>query len=208
MEIGRFVIVAVAALAGGCMLPVRSGLAASVEGVVGKDDIHEIVGDYFGKPRVILDRYGNRRGQLLHVRLSTSKDLGSFSGRKHLLMSLRWRFCDNARQEVNLGIPQAFVNGREVFGLYRPSPWQDGAGRFVYDAILRVRDVRPEEDRRTFASGVVEEAFNLEREPRDVCVRVRLISKLSGYRTRVARIPKEEIAAALGVDVSSARRRK
>ena len=114
MEIGRFVIVVVAAVVSGCMLPMRSGLTASVEGVVGKDDIHEIVGDYFHEPRVILDRYGNRRGQLLHVRLSTSKDLVSFSDRKHLIMSLRCRFCDNARQEVNLGINRAFVNGRRV----------------------------------------------------------------------------------------------
>ena len=204
MTIGRFVIVAIAALAGGCMLPIRSDLTASVEGVVGKDSIHEITGDYFRKPRVILDRYGNHRGQLLHVRLSTRNNLVLFSDRKHLAMSLRWRFCDNARQEVRLGIHRAFVNGRRVLGLNKPSPKQDGAGRFVYDAILRVRDARPEEDRRLFASGVVEETFDLEREPRDVCVRVRLISKLSGYRTKVARIPKEEIAAALGVDVSSA----
>ena len=207
MMAGRFVVLIVAALAGGCMLPVRSGLTATVEGVVGKDNIHEITGDYFHEPRVVLDRYGNNRGQLLHVRLSTSKNLVSFSDRKHHMMVLQWRFCDNARREVRLGILQAFVNGREVW-LRKPSPRQDGAGRFVYDAILRVRDARPEEDRREFASGVVEETFDLEREPRDVCVRARLISKLLGYRTRVARIPKEEIAAALGVDVSSARSRE
>lgn len=189
--------------------PIRSGLTASVVGIVGKDDIHEIAGDYFENYRESFwTKHGRHSGQFLHVRLSTSKDLGAFSDRKHLGLYIRWRFCDNARQEVRLGIPQAFANGREVDRLHRNFPRQDGTGRFVYNAILRVREDRPEDDRRRFASGVAEEAFDLEREPRDVCVAFRFPSKLSGYRTRAARIPKEEIAAALGVDVSFARHRK
>ena len=210
MAIGRFAIVAIAAFAGGCMLPIRSGLTATVEGVVGKNDIHEIAGNYFATRESFWTEYGNRRGQLLYVRLSTSSDMVSFSVRKSLVMSLQWRFCDNAQQWVHLvGAPTAFVNGATVWNsLSKPSSALGRTGRFVYDAILYVRDRRPEKERRIEAFDVVEEAFDLEFEPRDVCVRVRMKTIPGGYRTKAARIPKEEIAAALGVDVPSARRRK
>ena len=195
MATGRILIVLAAALSGGCILfihqPIRSGLTASVVGIVGKDDIHEIAGNYFAnyhEPFWI--KYGKHRGQFLHVRLSTSKDLGLFSDRKHLGIYIRWRFCDNTRQEVHLGIPQVFINGREVDRLHRNFPRQDGTGRFVYNAILRIRDHRSEEERLIGAFDVVAEAFDLEREPRDVCVEFRFPSKLHGYRTRAARIPK------------------
>ena len=209
MEIGRFVIVAVAAVVSGCMLPIRSDLTATVEGVIGKNDIHEIAENYFATRESFWTKYGSRRGQLLHVRLSTSIDMVSFSVRKSLVMSLRWRFCDNAQQWVRLGAPTAFVNGATVWNpLSKPSSALDKTGRFVYDAVLYVRDRRSEEERRIEAFGVVEEAFDLEIDPRDVCVRMRMKTIPGGYRTKAARISKEEIAAALGVDVPSARRRK
>lgn len=124
MAIGRFFVIGVAAmLASGCVLPIRSGLTASVERVVGKADIHEVAGDYFATRESVWAKYGSRRGRLLHVRLSTSRDLVSFSVRKTLLMSLRWRFCDDAGQSVHLGTPTAFVNGAEVwYPLSKPSP--------------------------------------------------------------------------------------
>ena len=207
MAIGRFFVVGVAALlAGGCPLffpPIRSDLTASVEGVVGEDDIHKIAGGYFTNRESSWTMFGSRRGQLLHVRLSTSRDLVSLSYRKHLGITVRWHFCDDAQQEVYLGEGQAFVNGTEVWGLSTPSPARDGTGRFVYDVVLHVRDARPEEDRRRWGSGVVKEAFDLELEPRDVCVALWLITKMGGYRTTDARIPREEIAAALGVEVAS-----
>ena len=214
MATGRFIVAVAALLAGGCVLPIRSDLIASVEGVVGKTDIQEISGDYYAKWEWMWTEHGSRKGQLLHVRLSTSRDLVSFSAGRPLVVSVRWRFCDDARQEVNLGGSEAFVKGVAVWTLewmqsnaaptqsvLAPAPALDRNGRFVYDAILHVRDRRPEEDRRIEAFGVVEEAFDLEREPRDVCVWVRMKTMPSGYRTRAARIPKEEIAAALGVDV-------
>ena len=207
MAIGRFLVVASAVLAGGCMLffpPIRSGLTASVAGVVGKEDIHEIAGNYFANRESSWTMHGSRRGKMLHVRLSTSRDLVSFSDEKHLAITVRWHFCDDARQEVHLGKSRAFVNGDEVWGPYRPSPERDETGRFVYDVILHVRDARLEDDRRYWASGVVEEAFDLERRPRDVCVALWLITKAGGYRTTVAQIPRDEIAAALGVDVPPA----
>ena len=206
MAIGMFFVIGVAALlASGCVLPIRSGLTASVEGVVGKADVHEVAGDYFVKRESVWTKYGSRRGRLLHVRLSASRDLVSFSVGKTLLMSLRWRFCDDAGQSVHLGTLTAFVNGAEVwYPLSKSSPTRDGTGRFVYDAILYVRDRRPEDERRIRAFGVVEEAFDLEREPRDVCVQVRMRTMPHGYRTRTARIPKEEIAAALGIDLPPA----
>ena len=109
--------------------------------------------------------------------------------------------------EYCLGAPTAFINGATVWNsLFKPSSALDRTGRFVYDAILYVRDRMPEEERRIEAFGVVEEAFDLEFEPRDVCVRVRMKTIPGGYRTNAAQIPKEEIAAALGVP--SARRRK
>ena len=214
MAIGRFMVVAIAALVGGCMFfvtPVRSGLTASVAGVVSMADIHKITTDYYAGWEWMWTEHGSRKGQLLHVRLSTRRDLVSFSARKDLVVSLRWRFCDDPRQEVNLGGSEAFINGVAVWTLEwmrsTPAPTQsvsypalEGSGRFVYDAILYVRDRRPEKERRIEAFGVVEEAFDLEREPRDVCVRVRMKTVPGGYRTRVARIPKEEIAAALSVD--------
>ena len=202
MEIGRFVIVAIGALVGGCMFffpPIRSGLTATVEGVVGKDNIQEIAGDYFANRESSWAIFGSRRGELMHVRLSTSRDLVSFSNRKHLWITVQWHFCDDAQQEVYLGKISAFINGREIRGSYKSSPAQAETGHFVYDAILHVRDTRSEENRRSFASGVVEEAFDLEREPRDVCVALWLITKPGGYRTRSTRIPKEEIATVLGV---------
>ncbi len=215
-------IVALAALAGGCMipflfLPMRSGLTASVVGVVGKADIHEVAGDYYeGYTESFFAEHGNRRGQVLHVRLSTRRDLVSFIRRKHLMMTASWHFCDDARREFSVGGGRIFVNGvLVVMGAssgYRkytnggsvwkpvstPSPARDGNGRFAYDTILYVRT-----EARRHGSDVGE-AFDLEREPRDVCVAVWLTTKPAGYFTKAARIPKEEIAAALGVAAPSA----
>ena len=201
MRPGRLLAIVAAALAGGCLLPfllpMRSGLAASVEGVVGKADIHEIADDhYLAHPEMFWPE------EMLHVRLSTSRDLVSFSHRKHLRMDLQWRFCDDGRQEVSLGGVEAFVNGVSVWERSsKPSPARDGTGRFVYDAILYVRDSGTEKGERY--GSVVFEAFDLAREPRDVCVAVWLVTKPGGYRTKPARIPKEDIAAALGVEVPS-----
>lgn len=132
----------------------------------------------------------------------------SFGERKHLRMGIRWHFCDDARQEVKLGGPMAFVDGVSVWERSSiPSPARDGAGRFVYDAILQVRDARPAEHRWLYGredTGVLMEPFDLEQEPRDVCVAIWLYTKMGGRRTKTARIPREEIAAALGVEVPSA----
>ena len=225
MATSRFFIVAVPALlAGGCMipfvfLPMRSGLTASVAGVISKADIHEIAGDYYhAYSESFWTKRGSHRGQMLHVRLSTSRDLMSFGLRKNLMMRARWHFCGDSRQDVYLGGSRVFVNGVPVVGsvggyqtfvngmgvwkpVSMPSPAHDGVGRFVYDTVLYVQDRRTEEERR-YGSDVYE-AFDLEREPRDVCVAVWLTTKPSGYFTKAARIPKEEIAAALGVQVPS-----
>ena len=50
--------------------------------------------------------------------------------------------------------------------------------------------------------------IRLERDPRDVCVWVLLATKLRGFRTNTAKIPKEEIAAALGVEVGGRQQRE
>lgn len=212
MTTGRFLIVP-AVLAGGCMLlypPIRSDLTASVEGVVGKADIHEVAGDYYdAHPESFWTEYGSRRGQMLRVRLSTSRDLVSLSHKKRLRMDLRWRFCDDAPQEVSLGGLVPFVNGVSMWKRPRmSSPVLDRTGRFVYSAILYVRDRgyfgdRGTEEDRRYQSGA-SRPFDLEREPRDVCVAVWLITKPGGYRTKAARIPKEDIAAALGFELPSA----
>ena len=206
MTTGKFLIVP-AVLAGGCVLlypPIRTDLTASVEGVVGKAGIHEVAGDYYdAHPGSFWTEYGNRRGQMLRVRLSTSRDLVSFSHEKRMRMDLRWRFCEDSSQEVSLGGLVPFVNGVSMWK--RPpmsSPALDDTGRFVYSAILYVRD-RGTEDERRHRSGA-STPFDLEREPRDVCVAVRLLTKPGGYRTKAARIPKEDIAAALGVELPSA----
>ena len=198
-------IAAAAVLAGGCMipfvlLPIRSGLTASVVGVVGKADVHEIAGEYFARRESFWTERGDRRGRMLHVRLSTGRDLMSLAYRKDLAMTIRWLFCDDDRQEVHLGENTAFVNGIAVWGLPMPSQAQHGTDRFVYDAILYVRDRRTEEGRRY--GSVAYETFDLAQEPHDVCVQILLKTIPAGYRTTAARIPKEEIAAALGVEVA------
>lgn len=69
----RLLIVAVAVLAGGRSLlhmPIRTGLTASVAGVVGQADIHEIAGDHYMNQESSRAKYGSRRRQMLHVRLS------------------------------------------------------------------------------------------------------------------------------------------
>lgn len=207
----RLCTLACASLAGGCMLftpKIRYDLTASVEGVVGKADIHEVAGDYYAKhsEAYFWENFANDHRQLLRVRLSTSEDLVSFANRKGVWISVKWHFCDKPRHEVSLGGNEAFVKGTRVPSIpRRPSlAVADGTGRFGYDAILHVRDARPVEQRWLYGredTGVLRMAFDLVREPRNVCVRVLLSGKMRGYETNVARIPKEEIAAALGVVV-------
>ena len=209
-ETGRLLVIAAVALAGGCALffpTIRSDITASV-GVIGESNIHEIAGDYFARRESFWTEYGSRQGQMLHVHFSASRDLVSFVYKKDFTMSVRWHFCDDARKEVRLGETRAFVNGAEVWNpLSMPSPARDGTDRFVFDAILYVRDTRPAEQRWLYGredTGVLEEAFDLELKPRDVCVAVWLIKEPFGHRTKVTRIPKQDIAAALSVEVPSA----
>ena len=183
-------------LVGGCMLVfprINYDLAASVVGVVGKEDIREFAGhDYADAPH-FPSKFANERGQLLRVHLYTNKDLVSLAGKKNLRIRVQWHFCDDPEQEVNLGGWRAFVEGMEVSWVdeQHMSAGPDHRDRFVYDAVLYVRGWFMNEN------GDVEGWFNLERESKDVCVQVWLTTKMGGYGTKLARIPKEEIATAL-----------
>lgn len=179
------------------------GLTASVEGVVDKADIHEVAGDHYANHSEtrFWANFADEQGRLLRIRLSTSKDVVSFSNRKGLLIWVEWRFCDKLRQEdVQLGDLNLFVDGTVVPSIPRQrSPLiADQQGRFNYDAILYFRDARPAKQRWLAAFGVFQEAYDFGREPRDVCVRIELPSMMDGYRTNFARIPKEDIVAAFG----------
>ena len=176
-------------------------LTASVAGVVGKADIHEVVGDYYADHHESFWRnFSNQRRQLLRVRLSTSRDLVVFANKKGVLIFVQWYFCGKPEQEVYLGQQSVFVAGEVVPSIpRRPSPVvADRLGRFSYDAVLYPRGWFMSE------TGKIEGKFDLQRETTDVCVQVRLVTKMGGYRTNVARIPAQAIAAALGVDVPSA----
>ena len=201
--------------AGGCNLwlqqPIRYDLDASVVGVVDRSDIRSVVGNedsYRGFPGLTSTRFWSRaandRGQLLRVRLTTSKDLVSFANRKGLGINLKWHFCDTPRQAVQLGDNSAYVRAAPVPAFSRrPSPvTANRQGRFAYDAILYIRDTSPfATHRRQWGKtdAEIDQPYDLERDPKDVCVWVLLATKLRGFRTNTAKIPKEEIAAALGV---------
>ena len=183
-------------------------LTASVVGVVGKSDIREVVGEDFipESSSYFWNTFANDREQLLRVRLSTRKDLVSFADRKSTTISAQWHFCDDQEQAANLGYVSVFVDAKEVPKIPRRSSpvVADRQSRFAYDAILYVRDARPKREG-PLPLGVPEREvrYDLERDPRDVCVWVLLGRKLGGFKTNVARIPKEEIAAALGVKVGA-----
>ena len=217
MRLLRVFVLGCALTAGGCALwleqRIRYDLAASVVGVVDRSNIRGVVGDEDGFPGLTSARFwsatANDRGQLLRVRLTTSKDLVSFANRKSVGINIRWHFCDQPRQAVHLGMNTAYVHGSRVPAIPpRPSPViADRQGRFAYDAILYVRDAGTPTP---LPLGVPEvlEPYDLERKPRDVCVWVLLATKLRGFRTNVAKIPKEQIATALGVDVGGHQQRQ
>ncbi len=195
------------ALVSGCVWTIHYDLTASVDGLVGKENVREVAGGHYeNHGDSFWSAFGNEQGQMLRVRVSTSRDLVSLAYRKHRMTTVQWHFCEKPRQEAFLGSNILFVDGTRVPWVFQHASRvvPDGQGRFVYDAILYVRDPRPLEDRRSFASGEIDEAYDLEREPRDVCMWVGLWTTMAGYKTNVARIPKEAIAATLGVKVPSA----
>lgn len=199
-------ILACAVVVAGCVLfyPwINYDLSASVVGVVETADIGEVFsGNYFDVSTRSWRRFVKERGYPVQVRLSTNKDLISFAHRKSTGIFVQWYFCDMPDQEVRLGAGLIFVDGAEVPALPpHPSPVvADEQGRFAYDAIMHMRDARPGRTRA--------EAFDLAGEPRDVCVRVYLPTMPRAYRTNVARIPKEQIAAVLGTEVPAASTQK
>ena len=217
MRLLRVFVLGCALTAGGCALwleqRIRYDLAASVVGVVDRSNIRGVVGDEDGFPGWTSARFwsatANDRGQLLRVRLTTSKDLVSFANRKGVLISPRWHFCDQPRQAVHLGMRRAYVHASWVPAIPpRPSPViADRQGRFAYDAILYVRHAGTPTPL-PLGDPEVLEPYDLERKPRDVCVWVLLATKLRGFRTNVAKIPKEQIAAALGVEVGGHQQRQ
>ena len=193
----RILTLSCAAFFGGCMLVfswINYDLAASVVGVVEKDDIREFAGDGYVDAPHFPSKFANDRGQLLRIHLYTTKDLVSLAGKKNLRIRVKWHFCDEPEQEVNLGGWRAFVEGVETSWVDKQpmSVVPDHRDMFVYDAILYVRGWFVNEK-----NGDIKGWFDLEREPRDVCVQVWLTTKMGGYRTNIARIPREEIAAAL-----------
>ena len=197
----RMGVLAAAASVAGCHLPSLriNDLAASVEGPVGEADLRPIAGERYSS--FAWGRYASTQRQLLRVRLSTSRDMAQFAGRKGARIQVRWNFCGEPKLiVVGLGGWDAYVGGAQVPVHGGPSPTvTDERGRFAYDAVLYPRDPRSAKDR-WFPSGkYYEEAYDLEREPRDVCVRVVFSRMFSAYRTNVVTIPKEAIAAALGV---------
>ena len=202
MRLFRALALAWAAVASGCTFHLPGyDLTASVEGVVGRADIHAVVGNHYASHSEthFWANFAGERGQLLRVRISTSKDIVSFADRKGLLVRVEWRFCDDLGQdEVHLGASSLFFEAAAV-DRRGPAPIADERGWYGYDAILYVRDARPAQHRWEEAIGVFAEAYDLGLEPRDVCVQLELVTMTHGYLTNFARIPKEEIAAALGV---------
>ena len=184
-------------------------LTASVVGVVERSNIQKVVGDGFSHVSTsthFWDTYANEREQLLRVRLSTRKDLVLFANRKSVGINIQWHFCDKPEQAVHLGSNRVFVDAVRMPGIPRPSKSiADHEGQFTYDAILYIRDASPfaEGGRYGRVDTEIDEPYDLERSPRDVCVWVLLATKLRGFKTNVAKIPKEEIAAALGVEAGA-----
>ena len=199
----RALVLMCAALVGGCPLVfprIDYDLAASVVGAVGREDVRRFAGDRYADAPHFPSKFANDQGQVVRVRLSTSKDLVSLSDKTSTFISVQWQFCEMPDQHVVLGDVRAFVDGAEAswINVKSVSPLPDRRGRFGYDVVLYVRGWFMSEE-----TGEIEGKFDLEREPRDVCVQVWLTTKMGGYRTNVARITKEEIATALGTDVHS-----
>ena len=190
------------ALVGGCLFfvpQINYDLAASVVGVVGRDDVRRFAGDRYVDSPDYPSKFANDKGQVIRVRLSTSKDLVSFANKTSTFISIQWRFCEMPEKDVVLGDLRAFVDGVEISWINAQSApvLPDRRDRFGYDSVLYVRGWFMSEE-----TLGVEGRFDLEREPKDVCVQAWLTTKMGGYRTNVARIPKEEIAAAFGVGIS------
>lgn len=191
------------ALVGGCLLlvpQINYDLAASVVGAVGREDVRQFAGDRYVDSPSFPSKFSNGQGQVIRVRLSTSKDLVSFANKTGTFVSVKWHLCDIPEKDVVLGDIRAFVDGVEISWIKEKhsSVLPDRQGRFGYDAILYIRGWFMNEE-----TAGIEGRFDLEREPRDVCVRVWLPTKMGGYKTNVVRIPKDEIAAALGVEIST-----
>ena len=144
MRIFRALTLGCTALFGGCFLLVPQityDLTASVVGAVGREDIRRFAGDRYVDSPSFPGKFLNGQGQVIRVRLSTSKDLVSFANKTSTFISVKWHLCDIPEKDVVLGHIRAFVDGVEI-------PWikekhvpvlPDRQGRFVYDAILYTR---------------------------------------------------------------------
>ena len=189
MRIHRVLLTAYAAIASGCEVYLHGyDLNASAVGVVDTATIHSVAANFGTRPR-FWAAVASDRGQVLRVRLTTSKDLWRRANTVSGVVHADWRFCDAPWQEANVGYPDVYVHGQRVPAIYRPRPSPvviDSEGRFEYDAILYVRSVAE--------SG---QSYDLERDPRDVCVSVWMSDLARVLKTNIAKIPKEEIAGVL-----------
>ena len=183
-------IVACAIGAGGCTISLhRYDLRASVVGFVDSASIHKIAAEFPKAPRFWAST-ANDKGQVLHVRLSTSKDLWRLAN-KVSWVTAEWSFCDAPSLDVNIGYSFVYAHGETLSVTHRkrPSPLvANSEGRFAYDAILYVRYSPPTKD--AIASrrdGNVSERSDFERDPRDVCVLARTTDMVRVGRPSICR---------------------
>ena len=84
------------ALVGGCLLlvpQINYDLAASVVGAVGREDVRQFAGDRYVDSPSFPSKFSNGQGQVIRVRLSTSKDLVSFANKTGTFVSVKWHLC-------------------------------------------------------------------------------------------------------------------
>ena len=181
----RLAVIGAVTIIAGCVRVYPPDIDVRVRGVVERSGVLGIVGDtrlpYWADRFVVLE-------------LSSRSDFVGRADSKGALCILTAYFCDSDTDVPTLADSQLYVNGRLAMMKYDgiPNlPEANDEGVYVVDGLLHVSDPR------TFMEH---DPFDLEKDQRDVCVYVVGGIKampLSGFKSNLVRIPKEEITAAL-----------
>ncbi len=143
-------------------------------------------------------RYTLRSGYIprLMVKLASKENIFSFAKKKGVRVSANVYFCENPNEEVLLKRGGVFIGDKSLDDLLLSNAPIDSlntnrSGDYIY--IIKIGLYSPEID----GGSITLEAFDLVKNPRDICLFLELKSMLGGYESKTVKIPKKEIKKAI-----------
>jgi len=185
----------------GCERQYPRDLEARVVGLVDESVVREVTGD---------PAYLRSTRDLMLIELSSATDWVDAADSKDAAIHLTGFLCDSEDGVVILTDYSLFVNGRRAGWPLSDGtsnlPHANADGRYVVKGFLWLRDhgaTKLPASRRLDPDQEFYDSFDLAEDPRDVCLFVggsTMWLPTFYYRSNVAVIPKEEIAAGLALD--------